>query len=161
MDTFERKLDALTGALLQAESFDTWRADALRALRAAQGNLRTRVIEDEVKKVLLEFGLQDHLQGYRYHVAAITLAVEDPDILRAVTTRLYPKIGVIYAVSPQKVERAMRHAVENVFTRCDADIAFAFFGNTIDAGKCKPTNAQFVARMANIVRGRMERAWRN
>ena len=53
----------------------------------------------------------------------------------------------------EQAERAMRHAIESGFDRCGYnDEVLSMFGNTIDPSTGKPTNSEFVARMARLCR---------
>lgn len=53
------------------------------------------------------------------------------------------------------MERAIRHAIEVAWDRGDLDTLQRFFGNTVSNTKGKPTNSEFIARIANVVRQRM------
>lgn len=53
------------------------------------------------------------------------------------------------------MERAIRHAIEVAGDRGDLDTLQRFFGNTVSNTKGKPTNSEFIARIANVVRQRM------
>ena len=104
-----------------------------------------------VSKILRDLGVPEHLSGYGYLLEAVMMTIRDRTCLRKMTTSVYPRIGQKYQVSAASVERAMRHAVETGCLRCDPDVLFGYFGNTIDPGKGKPTNSEFIARVANAV----------
>ena len=53
-----------------------------------------------------------HIKGYQYLRDAITIVVNDMDILCAVTKELYPMIAKMNDTTPSRVERAIRHAIE-------------------------------------------------
>ena len=42
------------------------------------------------------------------------------------------------------------------WSRGDMDILNRYFGNTVSADKGKPTNGEFIARLANVVKQRMK-----
>ena len=44
------------------------------------------------------------------------------------------------------------------WARGDLDVLEKYFGNTVSASRGKPTNGEFIARMANVVKGRVDRA---
>ena len=51
-----------------------------------------------------------------------------------------------------------RHLIEVTWTRADMDILCGYFGNTVSPDRGKPTNGEFIARIANVVRQRMREA---
>ena len=56
------------------------------------------------------------------------------------------------------MERGTRHLIEVTWTRADMDILCGYFGNTVSPDRGKPTNGEFIARIANVVRQRMREA---
>lgn len=49
------------------------------------------------------------------------------------------------------MERAIRHAIEIAWDRGDIDTLNSFFGYTINTGKGKPTNSEFIALIADKI----------
>lgn len=109
-------------------------------------------ISVQIDRALSDLGVPDHLLGYRYLQAAITQAVAEPESVHSVTSLLYPRVARRYGTTAQLVERAIRHAVESGWSRCDEHMRQLYFGSKIRPGRQKPTNAEFIARIANIVR---------
>ena len=60
-----------------------------------------------------------HIKGYQYVREAIILAVQDMDVINAVTKVLYPEVARRYNTTPSRVERAVRHAIETAWDRGD------------------------------------------
>ena len=54
--------------------------------------------------------------------------------------------------------RSIRHLIEVTWSRGDLDVLDKYFGNTISASRGKPTNGEFIARMANVIKLRMRSA---
>lgn len=106
----------------------------------------------QIDGALSDLGVPDHLLGYRYLQTAITQAVSDPELVYSVTSSLYPSVARRFGTTAQLVERAIRHAVESGWSRCDEQMRQRYFGGKIRPGRLKPTNAEFIARIANIVR---------
>ncbi len=111
-----------------------------------------------IRELLLEMGAPDHLVGHPYAVDAILLVVQNRTILNSITLGLYPQVAAIHGTTAARVERAIRHLVEITWTRGDLRTLNRCFGNTVDATKGKPTNGEFIARAANIVRQQMKEA---
>jgi two-component system response regulator (stage 0 sporulation protein A) len=55
-------------------------------------------------------------------------------------------------------QRAIRHLIEVTWARGDLDILEKYFGNTVSASRGKPTNGEFIARLANVVKANVQRA---
>ena len=112
-------------------------------------------IEDVISEILVELGMPSHIMGYQYSVCAIKIAVENTDIINAITCGLYPTVAEHYGTTAIRVERAIRHGIECAWDRGDLDVIEKYFGNTISLVKGRPTNSEFIARVSNIVRRRM------
>ena len=112
-------------------------------------------IEDVISQILVELGMPSHIMGYQYSVYAIKIAVENTDIINAITCGLYPTVAEHYGTTASRVERAIRHGIECAWDRGDLDVIEKYFGNTISLVKGRPTNSEFIARVANIVRRRI------
>jgi two-component system response regulator (stage 0 sporulation protein A) len=117
----------------------------------ANDALMTNTIDD----LLRELGAPCHLTGYDKVVYAIKLVILNPDYLDKITHRLYPEVAKTYNTTASRVERAIRHLVEVAWLRHDTEDAFRIFGNTIDVNRGKPTNSEFIANCARIVKRRM------
>ena len=114
--------------------------------------------EQEIREILLELGAPDHLVGHPYVIRAILLVIGDRMYINSITFALYPQLAVEFDTTPARVERAIRHLIEVTWARGDLDVLEKYFGNTVSASRGKPTNGEFIARMANVVKGRVDRA---
>ena len=72
--------------------------------------------------------------------------------MNSITKQLYPTIAQMYGTTASRVERAIRHAIEVAWNRGKIETINELFGYTISAGKGKPTNSEFVARIADKIR---------
>lgn len=115
-------------------------------------------LEIKVTEILHQIGVPAHIKGYHYLRDSIILCVEQPDIINAVTKRLYPSVAKKYDTTPSRVERAIRHAIEVAWDRGDVDILNSYFGYTIAGGRGKPTNSEFIAMISDKLRLRMKNA---
>ena len=100
-------------------------------------------LEKDVTDMIHEIGVPAHIKGYQYLREAIMMSVEDPAMISSITKILYPTIAKRFQTTPSRVERAIRHAIETLD---------AMFGYTIDTGKGKPTNSEFIALIADRIR---------
>lgn len=102
-----------------------------------------------ISERLMEIGIPVRLKGYRYMLTAIEKVVNDESLLEGVTKILYPDVAKIHNSTPQRVEKAIRHAIEVAWDRdVDENIKkdFNYFG------KRRPTNSEFIASVSRYVR---------
>lgn len=109
-------------------------------------------LEGEVTNIIHEIGVPAHIKGYQYLRDAIIMAVKDTDIINSITKQLYPSIAREYNTTPSRVERAIRHAIEVAWGRGQVDTIDSLFGYTVNLGKGKPTNSEFIAMVADKLR---------
>lgn len=110
------------------------------------------VIEEMIAYRITEIGIPAHYKGYRYLKDAISMVIEDVELLGQVTKGLYPAIAERHNTSPDKVERAMRHAIETAWSRGDMEVLHKTFGYSVDANRGRPTNSSFIAKLADQIR---------
>ena len=102
-----------------------------------------------VTSIIHEVGIPAHIKGYQYLREAIIIAVEDMDVINAVTKVLYPQVAKRFSSTPSRVERAIRHAIEVAWDRGDLETLQKVFGYTVSNIKGKPTNSEFIAMIAD------------
>jgi two-component system response regulator (stage 0 sporulation protein A) len=74
-------------------------------------------LEGMVTAIIHEIGVPAHIKGYQYLREAIMIAVNDMDVINAVTKVLYPEVAKRFCTTPSRVERAIRHAIEVAWDR--------------------------------------------
>lgn len=158
MSNLEMKIEALMRLAVAEDAAERKQAkEGIRTLmgRSEQPPLVKTDLESEARRVLLEMGVPDGIMGHRYLVKALSIVAEGPEIMDSVTKSLYPKIAKECNTTASRAERAIRHAVEVAVVRMDYDTLMRYFGNTIPPNKSKPTNSEFIARLANVIRERV------
>jgi two-component system response regulator (stage 0 sporulation protein A) len=108
-------------------------------------------LEIIVTDIIHQIGVPAHIKGYHYLREAIICSVNDKEMLESVTKLLYPAVAKKFATTPSRVERAIRHAIEIAWDRGDIDTLNSFFGYTINTGKGKPTNSEFIALITDKI----------
>ena len=106
----------------------------------------------QAQDILHEMGMNENLRGFSYLSWASALAARREDRLYAIGERLYAPIALHENTTAQSVERLIRHAIERTTDVVGEKGIYAFFGNTIDPMRGKPTNAQMIARVAQKIR---------
>ena len=103
----------------------------------------------QVTEILHQIGVPAHIKGYHYLRDSIIMAIEEPEIINAVTKQLYPSVAKQYETTSSRVERAIRHAIEVAWDRGDVDVLNSYFGYTIHNTRGKPTNSEFIAMISD------------
>jgi len=116
--------------------------DALR-------RLRNNEIDRRVINILLSVGISANLQGYYFLKESIRLAIANPLYIGAITKIMYPKVASRFQTTACRVERAIRHAIEVSYNKGKITNLNDIFGLTIFDEAEKPTNAEFVALIAD------------
>ena len=109
-------------------------------------------LENDVTDIIHEMGVPAHIKGYQYLRDGIMMSVNDMEMLNSITKVLYPTIAKKNNTTASRVERAIRHAIEVAWNRGNMDMVYDLFGYTINTGKGKPTNSEFIAMIADKIR---------
>ncbi len=126
--------------------------------RISSRRLADSGLEVTVTDIIHQIGVPAHIKGYHYLRFAIMTAVENPDIINAVTKQLYPCVAKQFDTTSSRVERAIRHAIEVAWDRGDVDVLNSYFGYTIHNSRGKPTNSEFIAMISDKLRLGMRNA---
>ncbi len=109
-------------------------------------------LERYITDIMLDIGVPAHLKGYHYLRDAILLSGRDMEVVSSVTKLLYPVVAKRFKTTGQKVERAIRNAIEVSWDRGNAETFQEMFGYSPLSGKSRPTNSEYIARIADKVR---------
>ncbi len=109
-------------------------------------------LERYITNIMLDVGVPAHLKGYHYLREAILLSGRNMEVVSSVTKLLYPTVAKRFKTTDQKVERAIRNAIEVSWTRGNAETFEKMFGYSASSGKTRPTNSEYIARIADKVR---------
>lgn len=112
---------------------------------------RAEVLAEDAARLLEEMGMRRTLHGCLYLSLAAALAAMDEARLCAIGESIYAPVAARQKTTPQNVERLIRHAVESTVDS-ERDGVYAFFGNTIDPTRGKPTNAQMIGLLSQRLR---------
>jgi two-component system, response regulator, stage 0 sporulation protein A len=112
--------------------------------REIQGQMKNQSIDERIVSFLHELNVSSRLKGYQYLRESIRRVYEDFGLIGAFTTILYPDIAKKYQTEPNRVERAIRHAIESSY---DRNYYHSFYQQRYK--NRKPTNSQFIADIAD------------
>lgn len=113
-------------------------------------------IEERVTEIMHNIGVPAHIKGYLYLRQAITMVINDIELLGAVTKQLYPSVADKFDTTASRVERAIRHAIEVAWKNGNTKVINDIFGHSITSSTGKPTNSQFIAKIADKLRIEMK-----
>ena len=139
-------LDRIKSIRKKPAVFEKKNEESIQEVSSRRENLESRVTN-----MLHEIGIPAHIKGYHYLRDAIMMAVNDMDVLNAITKILYPTVAKKYRTTSSRVERAIRHAIEVAWSRGKMDTIDELFGYTVSTGKGKPTNSEFIALIADTI----------
>lgn len=105
-----------------------------------------------ITEIFHKLGVPSHIKGYLYLKTAVELVVNEVELLGAITKKLYPKIAETYNSKDSRVERSIRHAIDLTWEQGNQNMLEKYFKNVITSSRGKPTNSQFIAKVADIIR---------
>lgn len=106
-----------------------------------------RLMSPQAISELLELlGIRKSLAGHKYLVYAIDTQAKlygepHPKVL-------YNHVACEFCTTARAVEKAIRYAIETAWTKGDIYTQHRIFGLSVDESRGKPTNAEFIARLA-------------
>ncbi len=103
----------------------------------------------QVQTELEEMGFRHKMAGFRYLLDAIVLCVEHKDTAIHVSGWLYPEIAKRWNTTEACIERAMRWAIESVFTKENIAQMNQQDKFHYDEENARPSNVEFILNMAD------------
>jgi len=104
-------------------------------------------IETVVTELMRSVGIPPHMMGYQYIREAVIQIVNSPSVFNSMTKVLYPAVAKKYNSTPQRVERAIRNAIDSAWSKASPEQIESTFGH-----RNKPTNSEFIAMIADKTR---------
>lgn len=105
-----------------------------------------------IRNTLKLLSIPANLKGYTYLVEAISIAIDNPNIIYAMTKELYPGIAKSFGATAPRVERAIRHAISHCFDDAPTSVIESIFSNSINPDTGRATNTQFIATVAEYIK---------
>ncbi len=108
--------------------------------------------ESKVSYALRELGVPNHINGNEYLKSAIIKVIKSPELVKNMTTVLYPTIAKEYNTTWQRVDRDIRYAIEIAWNKGDEDSLSSYLGCSRKDEKGKPKNRKFIRSIASQLR---------
>jgi len=109
-------------------------------------------LEQAISGFMLELGIPAHLRGYQYLRSAVAMCAKDMELVGSVTKLLYPDLAKMYRTTDQKIERAIRNAIEVSWERGNSDLFEELFGYCNSQEYSRPTNSEYIATVTDYIR---------
>ncbi|MBQ9921101.1 MAG: sporulation initiation factor Spo0A C-terminal domain-containing protein [Clostridia bacterium] len=107
-------------------------------------------LEERIFEILKELNVQVGSKGHTYLLDAIQIAVREPDSLNCLTKKIFSRIADTYNTTVSCVESAIRSAITKAWGGGDPNIQQRHFGHTVRFGSGRPSDAEFIAMIANM-----------
>ncbi|MDR3085262.1 MAG: sporulation initiation factor Spo0A C-terminal domain-containing protein [Christensenellaceae bacterium] len=105
-----------------------------------------------ISDLLLAIGIPPQLKGYRLLSCAAELRLEEEVPFGRSAKALYAQLAERFGSDPQKVERAIHHAIELAWARDGGKSLSRAMGFPLYAPHNKPGNSEFIALLADKLR---------
>ena len=150
------KMKELLKEILNQQKEILLRLSAIEKTISERSNFPAQPIENSleiiVTKHLRNLGVPAHICGYSYLQTAIMMMVKDPNLKKSISTKLYPAVAKEYNTTKSRVDRSIGTAIEISWLRSSEEFTEKLFGFTVDSNKAKPTNAEYMATVADDIR---------
>lgn len=107
-----------------------------------------QALDARLSRLFLTIGIPAHIKGYLYLRAAVKMAMENPDSINLISRELYPAIARQFDTTSDKVERAIRHAIDMAWRRERIDAINHEFSSRVFTLEDRPANGEFIAMIA-------------
>ena len=105
--------------------------------------------DEKIMEILLSIGISANLNGYHFLKDSIKMVIDDPTYLSSITKKMYPAVADRWSTTTSKVERSIRHALTVSYNKGKMIYLNNLFGVDILDINDRPTNAEFVALLAD------------
>lgn len=113
--------------------------------------MENNVRNGKVTTLLRKCGANPANLGWKYIEEAVYLVIEDPMMLNMITRGLYLAIADKFNTTESRVERAIRHTIDQIYRHAPLKVIRAIMGNCISERTGKATNSAFIAALAQVV----------
>ena len=106
--------------------------------------------------IIRQLGIPAHIKGYWYLRYALILCTENNEMITSVTKTLYPAVAAKFKTASSGVDSNIRRAIEIAWDNKNEEVLRQYFGKTVLTRTKKPTNAEFIASVSEMLRIRIK-----
>ncbi len=115
-------------------------------------------VRNEIEAVFDALGLNKNDIGCIFLRRAVMLALDVERRNLGITKSIYPVVADEFGTTPSCVERRIRGAISEAWRSERSALIISYFGYTVDNMRGRPTNAEFIATLADRIRLDMAQA---
>lgn len=104
-----------------------------------------------ISNTLLRIGIPYNINGAKYLIRAVEIAVASPDAVTNITKRIYQIIAIEANTKATNVERAIRHAIDIAWGKNRIAFLNTIFGVDIYGAHDRPCNGELIALLAERI----------
>lgn len=113
-------------------------------------------IMNMISESLLDLGFRPKLKGFSYVREAIYHYINAP-FVSSIGTDVYSKIIRKYNISYASIDRAIKTSIENTWYKSELNIGHELFKWSVIKINYHPTNSEFIATMAELIKFRIKK----
>lgn len=102
----------------------------------------------DITNILLKMGIGPHIRGFHYLRDAIAITIKNNGLIVAAVKGMYSDVAQKYDTTSNRVERAIRYAIESIWTYGNHEYIKELFG---EDRKRRPSNSEFIAIIADKI----------
>ena len=106
--------------------------------------------------IIRQLGIPAHIKGYWYLRYALILCTENNEMITSVTKTLYPAVAAKFKTASSGVDSNIRRAIEIAWDNKNEEVLRQYLGKTVLTITKKPTNAEFIASVSEMLRIRIK-----
>lgn len=125
------------------------RVVAARVIEISENLYQCRSVQAQIRNLIAVLGFNMNAFGTRMTEIAIHLYIQNPK--QAVTQELYPAVARVCNGTATQVERGIRSSIESAWKTRNEEIWRLYFSVGKDGKVSRPTNANFLARIASCI----------
>lgn len=122
---------------------------------AGRNGRRSRSIDDLGQEVLMQLGVPANLLGYQCLRCALKESCSEVEMLQHLSRGLYARVAQLQGISERSVERAIRYAIAQAWSRGGAEKYRQLLGRHGSIVGDRPTNSEFIVQVTQCLRAKI------
>ncbi|MBQ8961253.1 MAG: sporulation initiation factor Spo0A C-terminal domain-containing protein [Ruminococcus sp.] len=104
--------------------------------------------EKNITELLIRLGNQPNNKGFTFLRTGMLLCLEDRELCRNLSKGFYSRVAVHYGTTPAAVERNIRFAINQGWSKRDKALSEQIFRSFLQSERDVPTNSLYIAALA-------------
>lgn len=116
---------------------------------------KPRGADDLGQEILMQLGVPANLLGYQCLRCALRESCTNEEMLQPLSRKLYARVAQMQGISEKSVERAIRYAIAQAWSRGGAEKYRQLLGRNGSIVGDKPTNSEFLVQVTEWLRAKL------